>query len=377
MRNGAEQRVVLVGGGHAHIQVLERWAERPPAAVRPTLVVDRAIAVYSGMVPGFVAGQYEASELEIDAAEWGRRAGARVLLEPAIEIRPETHHVRLEGGGLVSYDVASFDIGSTVGGLDLPGVREHALPTRPIGRFVQRIDALVERASRRPAEAPFRVVIVGAGAGGVELAFALEARLREASPASVEILLAEAGPRILPRYPDSLVRRVHRNARERGITIRCGLRVEGAEPDRILVEGAGSLPCDGLIWVTGPVCQPIFEDSGVATDDRGFVRIRSTLQFEEHDDLFAVGDCGTLIEHPETPKAGVYAVREGPVIARNLERRTIGEPLETYEPQSDFLTLLNLGDGTALGTKWGFSFEGRWVMKLKDWIDRRFMARFQ
>ena len=129
--------------------------------------------------------------------------------------------------------------------------------------------------------------------------------------------------------------------------------------------------------MTGAVCHPLFRDSGLPTDDRGFVDTRSTLQVVRHDNLFAVGDCATLIDYPATPKAGVYAVRQGPILTHNLRALWTGETLETYRPQSDFLTLLNFGDGSALGAKKGMSFQGRWVMRLKDWIDRRFMHRFQ
>jgi selenide,water dikinase len=238
------------------------------------------------------------------------------------------------------------------------------------------------------------VVVVGGGAGGVELAFALEHRLQSETRADVRVTLLEGGSRVLRGYADSLVRRVEEHARARGIEIRCDQRVASAEAERIVLESGESIDCEALVWVivlesgesidcealvwvTGPVSHPTFVDSELATDDRGFVRIRSTLQFEEHDDLFAVGDCGTLIDYPETPKAGVYAVREGPVVTKNLLRWLEGKPLEAYRPQGDFLTLLNLGDGRALGTKWGVSFEGRWVMRWKDRIDRKFMSRFQ
>ncbi|MFQ5738633.1 MAG: FAD-dependent oxidoreductase, partial [Acidobacteriota bacterium] len=132
-----------------------------------------------------------------------------------------------------------------------------------------------------------------------------------------------------------------------------------------------------VVWATGPASQPIFRQSGLATDERGFVKVRSTLQVEAYDEIFAVGDCATLVEYPRTPKAGVYAVRQGPFLTHNLRASMLGQSLHPYRPQGDFLMLLNLGNGKALGTKWGQSVEGRWVMKLKDWIDRRFMRRFQ
>lgn len=369
--------VVLVGAGHSHIFVLERCIERGAPDARLTLVVDRRIAIYSGMVPGYVAGQYRVEQLEIDAVGLAERAGARVVLDPAVGIDPVGQRILLENAPSVPYDLASFDIGSTVTGLDVPGVRQHALPTRPIGEFVEQVDALVEKARRYDRGDLFQVVVVGGGAGGVELAFALDQRLRDATKRTLRVVLLEFGPRILSRYPSSLVRRVHRCAASRGLEIRCNEEVVAAEEGAVLLRNGGRVPCQALIWVTGPKSHPVFRRSGLATDERGFVLVRPTLQFRDHDELFAVGDCATLVQHPNTPKAGVYAVRQGPYITDNLYAALEGRPLRAYKPQGDFLTLLNLGDGRALGAKWGVTFEGRWVMRWKDRIDRRFMRRFQ
>lgn len=366
--------LVLVGGGHSHVQVLRRFAMQRPRDVRTTVVLDQPIAVYSGMVPGFVAGQYAASELEIDVVPLARRAGAEVVLAAATGVDAEERLVRLAGRPPLRYDLASFDIGSTVVGRDLPGVRQHALPTRPIARLVADVDRVVERALT--LDRPPRVVVVGGGAGGVELAFTLEWRLRQAGRPPA-VLLLHAGARLLEGFPAGLGRRAERHCRARGIEVRTGTRVAGASADAVALEAGGSEPCDFLIWVAGATSHGILRASGLPTDDRGFVRTRSTLQVEGHDSLFAVGDCATLTEFPRTPKAGVYAVRQGPYLTDNLLRFVAGEALRRYRPQGDFLTLLNLGDGTALGAKWGGSFEGRWVMRWKDRIDRKFMRRFQ
>ncbi len=369
--------LVLVGGGHSHVQVLRRFGMAPRSDVRLTLIVDKPVAVYSGMVPGYVAGQYRREELEIDVVPLARRAGARVILSPAVGIDPASKRIRLSDRPPVRYDVASFDVGSTVAGLDLPGVRQHALPTRPIVELVERIDAVVARIQSRPAGAPFRIVVVGGGAGGIELAFTLWHRVGAGRDPSIELTLVHGWPEVLAGYPRSLVERVHRNAARRGIRIQPKRRVVEVKKDAVVFEGGDSIPADALLWVTGAWSHPLFADSGLPTERRGFVRTRSTLQVEGFDDLFAVGDCATMTDFPETPKAGVYAVRQGPLLYENLVTSLEGRPLRRYRPQSDFLTLLNLGDGTALGSKRGRSFEGKWVMRLKDWIDRQFMTKFQ
>ena len=145
----------------------------------------------------------------------------------------------------------------------------------------------------------------------------------------------------------------------------------------MLLEGGETVPADALLWAVGAASQDLFHDSGLPLDERGFVLTRPTLQTVGDDRVFGVGDCATLADWPRTPKAGVYAVRQGPFLADNLRRAVAGKSLRRYRPQRDFLTLLNLGDGVALGAKWGLSFGGRGVMRLKDRIDRKFMEKFQ
>jgi len=344
----------------------------PLAGVRLTLIVDRPVAIYSGMVPGLVAGQYRKDELEIDVWPLARRAGARVIAARATAVDAADHRIHIEDRPPVAYDTASFDVGSTVSGLDLPGVREHALPTRPIVELVARVEGLLARLRGRTRP---RVIVVGAGAGGVELAFALRARLEREGVEGSRITLLEHGPAVLPGYPRSTAARVERNARARGIEVRCGAPVAEVLAAGARLASGEQLDADAVIWVAGAASLPLFTDSGLATDPRGFVRVRPTLQLIGHDDLFAVGDCASF--DPPLPKAGVYAVRQGPVLTQNLRARIGGGALSAYEPQSDFLSLLNLGDGRAIASKWGRSAEGRAVFRLKDWIDRKFMRRFQ
>jgi|CXWL01.1.fsa_nt_gi selenide,water dikinase len=373
----SQRDVILVGAGHAHIQVLRAFAMDRPPEVRLTLVVDTPVAVYSGMVPGVVAGQYRPEEVEIDAVPLARRAGARVVLARATGVDVGAKRIRLAGRPSLPYDLASVDIGSTVTGHDLPGVREHALATRPIGRFLAGLAAV--EAQARAACGPLRVVVVGGGAAGCELVCTLQTRLAAcmSSPDRLEMSLLHAGQRPLPGYPDAVVARVERVLEARGIRRLAARTVTGAGADGVRVGGGDVVPADVLIWATGAAAHPFFADSGLPTDERGFVLTRPTLQAVGDEALFAVGDCATLADFQATPKAGVYAVRQGPVLVHNLRAALGGAPLARYRPQRDFLTLLNLGDGTALGAKWGRAFDGRWVMRWKDRIDRRFMRRFQ
>src|SRR5882672_2162459 len=238
--------LLLVGGGHAHIQVLKRWAMAPVSGARLTLVVDRPIAVYSGMVPGFVAGQYPREALEIDVRPLALRAGARCLVAPATGLDTGARRLVLAGRPPIAYDTVSFDVGSTVAGLELPGVREHAIPTRPIGEFVRRVDEVLAAARGRDIA---RIVVIGAGAGGVEVAFALAARLRRERDGRVEVRLLEAGPRVLSGYAASAAARVEAAAAARGIAIRTGVRVTRVEAAAVHLDGGERWPADAVVWV--------------------------------------------------------------------------------------------------------------------------------
>lgn len=368
--------VVLVGGGHAHVQVLRRHLMTPLPGARITVVVDRTVAVYSGMVPGFVAGQYPAHALEIDLRPLARRAGARIIVAPVERIDPGRRHLHIEGRPPLPYDLCSLNIGSKVAGADLPGVREHALSTRPIGRFVSRLDAALSRLSTTSRGRSPRVVVVGAGAGGVELAFCLHARLRGQGRAPKTHLLG-AGAHVLPGRHRRIVERVRAAAEERGITLSDGVRVTAVESDGVRLADGSLLPADLVVWAAGAAPHGIAKRSGLPVEGRGFVRIEDDLRVVGRTDLFAVGDCAVLDSWPACPRAGVYAVRQGPVLADNLAALLRGARLGTYVPQRDFLTLLNLGDGRAIGARNGIALDSRIAFAIKDRIDRRFMERFQ
>jgi selenide, water dikinase len=362
---GRGAALVLVGGGHTHVEVLRRWITDPLPRVRLTLVVDRARAVYSGMVPGYAAGDYALHELEIDVARLARRAGAHVLLSRAVGVDPVARLIAVDGHDDVAYDVASLDVGATVRDLDLPGVREHAIATRPIRDWVDRLSRI--RAGDRP-----RVVIVGGGAAGVELGFTLRARLGDG--ASLTVLAAD--DEILPGDSPRAARRVRREAERRGIAIRTSARVTAVEHDAVQLQ-AERVPADVIVWATGAAPWPWLKGQPLPNDDRGFVRVAATLAVVGHDDLFAAGDCATIDQTPWVRKAGVYAVRESPTLDHILRARLTGKPLEPYRPQRHILSLIHLGDRQALASKWNLVATGHWIWRWKHALDARFVETYR
>lgn len=366
--------LVLIGGGHAHIEFIRRWGEAPVPDVELIVFDGNPRPVYSGMVPGVIAGQYAEAEAEIDLAGLCAQAGAAFVNEAVIRVDAEARLLESASNATQSFDLASFDIGSTVAGKDAPGVREHALASRPIGRLVREIGGWFNRLEERDAATH----VVGGGAAGIELAFCLDARLRARQQASgaprpgVEVVTADA--RVLGEGHPRTQRRVERALAIRGIGVRTATRVEAVTEDTVVFDAGEERPSQGALWVTGPAAHPLAQASRLPCDSGGFLRIASNFQLEGHPDLFAVGDCASM---PGLPKAGVYAVRAAPVLDFNLRARLQQRALRDYIPQRDFLSLLNLGDGTAIGSKWGFVYQGRAALWLKDRIDRAFMTRYQ
>ncbi len=370
------KRLLLVGGGHAHVEVLRHLSIRPVPGWETILVSREERAVYSGLVPAFAAGQIAEEEIGIDLQALAERAGARFLRARVSAVDAEGRRASLDDDDAIDYDLASLDVGASVAGRGLEGVAEHALASRPIDGLVAGIASRIE-ALRSAADGSCRLCVVGSGAAGIELAFCLDARLQREGSRKVETTLVDGGRAVLPGASRALSARVGGALRRRRIATRLGREVVAVEADGIRLDDDAKLPAEIVIWATGPEAHPLARDSALPIDARGFVRIRPSFEVEGHDSLFAAGDCASL---PGMGRAGVYAVRAGPVLSDNLRTRMRGDPtaaLRRYSPQGDFLSLLNLGDGRAIGAKWGIAVEGRWVMRLKDRIDRGFVARYR
>jgi selenide,water dikinase len=259
------------------------------------------------------------------------------------------------------------------------GAEEFTTPVKPINNFVARWQRLVERVLN--SSGPHRIGVVGAGAGGTELLLAMQYRLGNLLAAqgqgteNLEFHLITKSETILPSFATGLRRRFERLMTARGIHVHTGSAAEKVESGLITIDGGKTIELDEILWVTAAGAPYWLRESGLDVDEHGFIQVRDTLQSTSHADVFAAGDIAAVVNHPR-PKAGVFAVRQGPPLNENLRRRLVGWPTRAFTPQRDFLALISTGDKFAVASKWGLSAEGRWVWDWKDWIDRRFMRRF-
>ncbi len=367
------RRLVLVGGGHAHVHVLKALGDSPDPTVSVTLVspVDRQL--YSGMLPGYVAGHYGLDECGIDLAPLASRAGATVVRAAASLVSPTVREVIAANGEVVSYDVLSIDAGSRPLVGEAKGVGRHAVPVRPLERFVEGWERELARAR---AGALQSVSVVGGGGAGVELAFAMECRFRrELGEAAPHVRILTDAPTILPECAAAVRGRLLRLARRRNIGVHPGCRVAEAGPGFVRLREGIEFSSDATFWVTGSAAPEFIRDSGLMVDRGGFLAVNDFMQAEGHPEIFGAGDCATNLLNPR-PKAGVFAVRAGPALAANLAAALKGGPLERHVSSRRFLALFSCGERYAVGSWGALSFEGRWAWRWKDRIDRRFVARY-
>ena len=367
------KRLVLVGGGHAHVHVLKAIGDALDSGVSVTLVTPVDRPLYSGMLPGYVAGHYGLAECGIDLMALAKRARAMVVRSSASLVNPSMREVICANGEIVPYDVLSLDVGSRTFTGNVKGVAEHAVAMRPLERFVEGWERVLTRVRAGGAGA---VTIVGGGAAGIELAFALHYRFqKEIGGVAPHVrVLTDAGT-AMPEYPVVVRGRLARLARERNIGIHPGCNVAEVDPEFVRLKDNIAFATDATFWVAGAAAHAFIRDSGFHTDERGFLAVNDFMQSVSHPEVFGVGDCATNLENPR-PKAGVFAVRAGPALAANLFAVLRGGPLERHVTPRRFLALISCGNRYAVGSYGPFSFEGHWVWRWKDRIDRRFIARY-
>jgi selenide,water dikinase len=359
--------------------MLKSFGLRPVPGVRITLIARDADTPYSGMLPGFIAGHYTHEQCHIDLRPLARFAGARLIHDEAIGLDIAGRRVACRAHDSVAYDIVSIDIGSTPQPRLDPGAEQYATPVKPIDGLAARWAKIVER-MLDGRSAP-RFLTVGGGAAGVELTLAMRYRLRALlseqgrDPDGASFTLVTRG-QLLPSH-NRLVRHWFRgHLRARGVRIIEHNAVCEVESGAVVCVDGQRLAYDELIWVTQAGAASWLAGTGLALDAGGFIKIDATLRSVSDARVFAAGDVASNIEHPR-PKAGVFAVRQGPPLDDNLRRAISGQPLAPFVPQSQFLSLITTGDRYAVASRGWLAAQGRLLWLWKDWIDRSWMRHYQ
>ncbi|MCV2879687.1 selenide, water dikinase SelD [Sedimentimonas flavescens] len=353
--------IVLIGGGHAHALVLRMWGMKPLPGARLTLINPLPTAAYSGMLPGHIAGHYPREALQLDLVRLARHAGARLIPGYAEGIDRENRLIHVPGRAPIAYDIASIDTGITAEMPDIPGFAAHVTPAKPLDAFADRWEAFATSAPPGP-----RIAVVGGGVAGVELALAFAHRRPDA-----HVGVYEAAPETLTALGRGARQRLRAHCARHGVRLVENARLTEARADGLRLSNGAFEPADFILGTGATKPADWLAATGLDLHE-GFVSVGATLQSSDPA-IFAAGDIAHLAWAPR-PKAGVYAVREAPVLFHNLRAAATGRAMRSYRPQRDYLKLISTGDKRAVADKWGLPLDGAWLWRWKDRIDQRFMA---
>jgi selenide,water dikinase len=356
-----ETDIVLIGGGHAHVEVLRRFALRPEPGVRLTLIGREPETPYSGMLPGLIRGDYTHQQAHIDLAPLAAMANARLILAAATAIDPDARTVTMPGRPAIDFDLLSINVGGQ------PMVPSGSgIGVKPIGGFLGRLQRL--EADLPPDS---KIAVVGGGPGGVELALALAARFG----GRLRLVLVSSTPEPLATAPGAARRAVRQALVDAGVELVSGVSATAMDHGRLALSDGSFVEAATALWATGVQGPAFLRASGIACDASGCIQVTHDLRSVSHGHIFAAGDCAALQGDPR-PKAGVWAVRAGAPLAENLRRAATGQALKGWKPQRAGLAILGLGNGRAVGWRNGIAVQGRRMGWLKDRIDRRWIGMY-
>lgn len=410
-----QRHLVLLGIGHTNAHIVKQWETDPIPDCKLTCISKFPTATYSGMLPGTLGLQFDDDEMRIDLADLCQRSGAELILADTSGLDLDTGQVHFEDHESIAFDALSIGVGSTPAGWESHKDAKSLVPIKPMQTFLQRLAYRLNQVRQRISEPDnektifcepkalasgipnvafsatepaasavgsihspaIKVAIVGGGVASVEIALCLKQQCEKRNIASdFSIAIFTSSDTVAEGMKPRSVKRIEQILKSRSVHITPGHRVTDVGDDFITTEDGSRHEADVVIWATGAAAPPVLGQLGLETDDRGFIATSKTLQSLSDPRIFAVGDSGTILESP-CPKAGVYAVRQCPILWHNLRAFFDGGSMKTFDPQSDFLKLLNTGDGKALLQYRFLTTHARWCWHLKTWIDKRFVTEFQ
>ena len=363
------KNLVLIGGGHSHAIALRSFASNPLPNIRLILISLSIDTPYSGMLPGHIAGFYTHQQCHINLQRLANLAQAEFYIDEVINLDLQNNQVICANHLAIDFDILSIDIGSTPE-INVPGAFRYAVPAKPWSKLLTHWNKFC---NDQHHDQPIRIAVVGGGAGGVEMILAMQARLKY----KLEMHLFHRDMELMPSYHDSVRKLMKRILLQRGIQLHLGETVSKVDASEIVCESGLIVECARVFWVTQASAPQWLKTTGLATDEKGFILVDDRLQSISHSHIFATGDIATMVNHPR-PKAGVFAVRQGKPLFNNLRRFVFGEPLQNYTPQSQYLSLIGIGNGSAIANRGALTLPpSRLLWFWKDWIDRQFMKQFQ
>ena len=376
------KRLVLLGGGHSHLSVLMHLAMNPVPGLEITLITRDVHAPYSGALPGFIAGIYNFDNIHIDLRPLAQLARAKLIQEEISKIDLENKCIICDQRPSIRFDILSLNIGSQPDAEKIPGAQKYALGVKPIDVFLQHWTEIKSNAIQTLEQGePYTIAIVGGGPASVELAFSSQYAINKslgikdslASPLEIKIITADS--QLLKFHNKKVKNFTHKELEGRGIELCFDQRVTEFQQNRVVFEDKKFLFADTIFYATGASIPQWPTDCGLSVNDEGFIAVNTFLQTLSHPFVFACGDAATIEGHPR-PKSGVYAVRQGMPLVKNIIRYATGKILKPFIPQKNALALMYMGDKKAIASRSNSFSKGRWVWAWKHKIDMDFIRKY-
>ncbi len=366
-----QKELVLLGGGHSQAISLKLLGMKPLPSLRLTLISDVTHTPYSGMLPAHVAGFYSYDESHIDLRRLASFAKANFYLDKAIGLDLINNQVICANRPAVKFDYLSIDIGSTPDTISVKGAKEYTIPAKPVPQFLAVWNDILAKVN---SFSHLTITIVGGGAGGVELALNIHSRL---SPIidNLEINLIHQGDKVLSGHNKFVSNYLEKILLQKNIKLHLSEIVTEVLPNQIICQSGLNISSDYIFWVTNASAPSWIKNSGITTDECGFILVNNNLQSLSHPHIFATGDIATIKDYPR-PKAGVFAVRQGKPLFNNLKNIITHKQLISYYPQKRYLSLIGTGDKSAVASWSFFGLASPLFWTWKDYIDRKFMNQF-
>lgn len=365
--------VFLVGGGHSNIQVLHRLGKIKKRQFQLTLFSDVQFAPYSGMIPAYLAGDWNLDDLHFDLKKICDRYGFSFIQQKVSKISASQNQIQLHNGEIHHYDICSVNIGIQPVTLPIsPSAAHKTLTVKPISEFLRKWNEVQMKLFRDPEFHSLN--IIGGGAAAFEIAIAC----RRKFPNPMYPIRLLAGRRGLLSHTNSRTRKLAKRSLEfhKIETVESSHVIEITD-EGIVLEDGRLLQSSLALICTSASAPELFKRSELPIDENGFLKVNESLQVPGFENLFAAGDCVRFLPRP-LPKAGVFAVRQGPVLEQNIVASIDGKNSKTtYVPQSRHLSLLVSGHHQAIASYGDIALVGLLPWKLKQMLDLSFMKRFQ
>lgn len=354
------KRLILAGGGHGHVNILKELIKNPIKDLDIILISDYKRQYYSGMLSGFIENIYTEDEISFNLPKLSEAANVHFVLDNIVEINREKKYVKTNND-IYYYDYLSMNLGSTQD-INFKIDSDYVIKTKPILNIVNAKNELVIEEIKNSAIG--KIVFVGGGSSGIELSFAFRSIFKDAI---IEIVTAHD---ILENMSESTKNIVKRELKRKNIFLHSNEYVKEVKAQVIYTDD-NEYQFDYLFLTSGFI-GPDIKFSGFNVDKNNCVIVNDKLFADENS--LAMGDQICIDKYRNLPKAGVFAIREAPILYNNL-RKLIEKKSDfiSYEPQEKYLQIVNCGKRRAVINYGNFAIRGFIPWFIKDRIDRKYM----